>query len=194
MLSQPIGSLRDTGKIATAPPQTSVADAAALMLAHGVGAVVVVDEGTLAGIFTEHDIVYRVIAPGLDARAVRIGEVMTREPLDDRPGVDARPGARPHARARHPSPAGGPRRQARRHGLRARRARPGARGLRLRGAPTRKLSLGRGPGVPLHAGFSMSSDPSALIWLKRPAARCPTLHRRRRVAVVRRPIRSRCLA
>ena len=80
MLSQPIGSLKDTGKIVTAPPQTSVADAAALMLAHGVGAVVVVDKGTLAGIFTEHDIVYRVVAPGLDALAVRIGEVMTREP------------------------------------------------------------------------------------------------------------------
>jgi CBS domain-containing protein len=81
MLNQPIGSLKDTAKVVTAPAQTSVAEAAGLMLAHGVGAVLVVDNDTLAGIFTEHDIVSRVIAPGRDPIAVHIGEVMTREPL-----------------------------------------------------------------------------------------------------------------
>ena len=62
MLSQPIRSLKDTGKVVTAAPQTSVAEAAAMMLAHGVGAVVVVDNGAITGIFTEHDVVRRVLA------------------------------------------------------------------------------------------------------------------------------------
>lgn len=81
MLSQPVGSLKDNGKVVTVKPDTSVAEAATLMLANGVSAVVVVENGLLAGIFTEHDIASRVIAPGRDVRAVQIGEVMSREPL-----------------------------------------------------------------------------------------------------------------
>jgi CBS domain-containing protein len=81
MLHQPIGSLKDTAKVVSVPPQASVAEAAAAMLEHGVGAVLVIDDGVLVGIFTEHDIVSRVIAGGLDPNAVRVREVMTREPL-----------------------------------------------------------------------------------------------------------------
>ena len=81
MLSQPIGSLKDTAKIVTAPAQTSVAAAAALMLTHGVGAILVVENEALVGIFTEHDVVSRVIAPGRDPREVDLAAVMTREPL-----------------------------------------------------------------------------------------------------------------
>jgi len=81
MLSQPVGSLEETAKVVMAAPQTSVAEASSLMLAKGVSAVLVVEDGALAGIFTEHDIVSRVIAPGRDAHTVPIGEVMTRGPL-----------------------------------------------------------------------------------------------------------------
>ena len=81
MLNESIRDLKDAGKFVTAGPETSVAEAAELMLANGVGAVVVVANGALAGIFTERDIVSRVIVPGRDARSVRLGEVMTREPL-----------------------------------------------------------------------------------------------------------------
>ena len=81
MLHQPIRSLKDTEKVVAVPSQTSVAEAAASMLAHGVSAVVVVDAGVLVGIFTEHDIVSRVIAGGRDPSGVQVGEVMTREPL-----------------------------------------------------------------------------------------------------------------
>ena len=81
MLSQPIGSLEDTGKVVSASPQTSVAEVAMLMLAQRVGAVLVIDEGLLAGILTEHDIVSRVIAAGRDVAQVQLREVMTREPL-----------------------------------------------------------------------------------------------------------------
>ena len=81
MLSQPIGTLADTAKVVSASPQTSVAAAAALMLGHRVGAVLVIDGGSLVGIVTEHDILARVIAPGRDVTAVQLHEVMTREPL-----------------------------------------------------------------------------------------------------------------
>jgi CBS domain-containing protein len=81
MLSQPIGSLKDTGKVVTAAPQASVAEAVAMMLAHGVTAIVVVENDAISGIFTEHDVVSRVIAGGRDPQTVRLDEVMTREPL-----------------------------------------------------------------------------------------------------------------
>ena len=51
------------------------------MLARVFGAVVVVEDGPLVGIFTEQDAVFRVIARGLDAHAVPVGEVMTPRPV-----------------------------------------------------------------------------------------------------------------
>lgn len=39
------------------------------------------DPGALAGIFTEHDLMTRVVAPGLDPARVRLAEVLTREPF-----------------------------------------------------------------------------------------------------------------
>ena len=81
MLHQPIRSLKDTGKVVAVPLQASVAEAAASMGEHGMGAVLVIDGGVLVGILTEHDIVSRVIAGGLDPSAVQVRDVMTREPL-----------------------------------------------------------------------------------------------------------------
>ena len=52
-----------------------------MMLMDGKGAVVVIERGAIAGIFTENDIVSRVIADGRDPAAVTIGEVMTPDPL-----------------------------------------------------------------------------------------------------------------
>ena len=44
-------------------------------------AVVVVDpQGRLIGIFTERDLLRRVVVPGRDPRQTRVGEVMTRNP------------------------------------------------------------------------------------------------------------------
>lgn len=41
------------------------------------GEVVVLDKGRVAGIFTERDLVYRVLEPGKDPKTTRIAEVMT---------------------------------------------------------------------------------------------------------------------
>jgi len=61
-------------------PETTVSKAAELMARKKTGAVMVVDQERLVGIFTERDALFRVIARGLDARTTRLAEVMTREP------------------------------------------------------------------------------------------------------------------
>jgi CBS domain-containing protein len=73
-------------------PKTTVADAARIMKQHSVGALMVVDEGELVGIFTERDALFRVIAEGLDPKTVRVVAVMTRNPVTihpEKPFADA---------------------------------------------------------------------------------------------------------
>jgi CBS domain-containing protein len=81
MFSVRIRNMMELEKMVTASPQATVADAARLMAGGGVGAVMVVDDEALTGIFTERDAVFRVIAAGLDARTTRLAEVMTPSPL-----------------------------------------------------------------------------------------------------------------
>jgi CBS domain-containing protein len=57
-----------------------VSNAAKLMASSNVGAVMVVDGESLVGIFTERDVVFRVVAPGRDPNETRIGDVMTTGP------------------------------------------------------------------------------------------------------------------
>ena len=63
----------------TVAASTTVGDAARLMAAHQIGAVAVLDGERLAGIFTERDLLIRVVAPGLDAQATAVGDVMSTE-------------------------------------------------------------------------------------------------------------------
>ena len=60
-------------------PDATVLDAALLMNEHRVGALVVLDGGRLAGIFTERDVLRRIVAERRDPAATPIHEVMTRE-------------------------------------------------------------------------------------------------------------------
>lgn len=57
------------------------------MLEEGVGSVAVTEEGKLVGIFTERDVL-TLAGEATDLDAVRVGDVMTREPVT----VDARVG------------------------------------------------------------------------------------------------------
>ena len=70
----------ENSKLLTAPPETTVADAARLMAHMNVGAVVIMDHEQVAGIFTERDAVFRVIAQGRNAETTLLTEVMTGEP------------------------------------------------------------------------------------------------------------------
>ena len=61
--------------------KTTVTDAAQMMQKRNIGAVMVVDEhGHLAGIFTERDALFRVLAPARDPGKTRIAQVMTKNP------------------------------------------------------------------------------------------------------------------
>jgi len=80
MFDEPIRKMMHRRKLLTAPPETPVSKAARLMAKRNVGAVLVVAEGELVGIFTERDIAFRVVARGLEARTTRLAEVMTPAP------------------------------------------------------------------------------------------------------------------
>lgn len=62
------------------PSTTSVATAAKMMAEAGIGAVMIVENELLVGIFTERDALFRVLAPGRDPATTLVGEVMTVEP------------------------------------------------------------------------------------------------------------------
>jgi CBS domain-containing protein len=80
MYSQPIRDVMEKKKLVTALPQTTVSKAAKLMERRKVGALMVVAEGRLVGIFTERDAVVRVIARGRDPQTTCLAEVMTTAP------------------------------------------------------------------------------------------------------------------
>jgi CBS domain-containing protein len=58
-------------------PSDTVLDVVALTLPAKMGAVVVVDAGRLVGIFTERDVMLKVVHGRRDPRKTRVGEVMT---------------------------------------------------------------------------------------------------------------------
>lgn len=62
-------------------PDDTVQEAVARMNARKLGSVVVLAEGALRGIFTERDVLTRVVAAGRDPKTTRIHEVMTAGPL-----------------------------------------------------------------------------------------------------------------
>ena len=75
-----VRSIIEHQNLLTASPETTVSKAAGLMKRSQVGAIIVVERGRLAGIFTERDALFRVIAEGRDPQATRLADVMTRDP------------------------------------------------------------------------------------------------------------------
>lgn len=67
-------------------PRQTVGDAIQIMDLHNVGCVVVMERGALVGMFTERDLVRRVLARGLDPEETLLFEVMTRDPDAISPG------------------------------------------------------------------------------------------------------------
>lgn len=63
----------------TAPPTATVREAVERMAERRVGAILVVDDGKLVGIFSERDAMQRVLAVGLDANRTPLSEVCTHE-------------------------------------------------------------------------------------------------------------------
>lgn len=58
-------------------PTMSIHDAVAEMNRHRVGSVLVIENGKLVGIFTERDVLRRVVGAGIDPKRSLVSEVMT---------------------------------------------------------------------------------------------------------------------
>lgn len=80
MFDMPVKDVMARKAVLKATPRVTVRKAARMMAEKNAGAVLVVDQERLVGIFTERDIVFRVVALGLDPGKTRIAEAMTRDP------------------------------------------------------------------------------------------------------------------
>ena len=65
------------GSIASLGPAATVLDAAQLMNDRHIGSVLVIDDDRLVGIFTERDVLRRIVADQRDPASTPIAEVMT---------------------------------------------------------------------------------------------------------------------
>jgi len=68
-------------EIHTITAEQTVIEAARQMVANNIGAIAVLRDGELAGIFSERDIMKRVVAEARDPARTRVSEVMTANPL-----------------------------------------------------------------------------------------------------------------
>lgn len=68
-------------------PTATVRDAVRLMNDNGVGAMLVLIDNQPLGIFTERDVLRRVVDAGKDPRSTRVGEVMTTELITVEPST-----------------------------------------------------------------------------------------------------------
>jgi CBS domain-containing protein len=81
MFDLPIKKVMERKKFISAAPTRTVSQAARLMASKNAGAVLVLEDEKLVGIFTERDVVFRVIAEGLDPKITTLSAVMTPAPI-----------------------------------------------------------------------------------------------------------------
>jgi len=79
LMEQAIKSLGSHLQVRISPSAT-VAEAVRLMKRNRTGCVLVVSDSVLAGIFTERDLLLKLIGTGKDLERINISDVMTREP------------------------------------------------------------------------------------------------------------------
>jgi len=69
--------------------KTRVRDAVDVMISRNIGAVLISERRILTGIFTERDVLTRVVGTDRDARELRLIDVMTRNPIRLPPSATA---------------------------------------------------------------------------------------------------------
>ncbi len=74
----PLHSLIKVPQVVTLPPTATVSEAAQKMAEHLVGSVIVMEGEKLVGIFTERDLLNRVVAKELDAKKTPLSQVMSK--------------------------------------------------------------------------------------------------------------------
>jgi CBS domain-containing protein len=65
----------------TAEAHQTVLEVASMMVEHNIGAVPVLQDGQLTGIFSERDLMSRVVVGGKDPARITVSQVMTEDPL-----------------------------------------------------------------------------------------------------------------
>jgi CBS domain-containing protein len=80
-----IGNLMKGQVLVSVEAHQSVLEVARLMVNHNIGAVPVLKDGQLVGIFSERDLMSRVVVNGKDPAQTRVTEVMTSDPLTIEP-------------------------------------------------------------------------------------------------------------
>jgi CBS domain-containing protein len=80
VMPRSIRMIIENQEVVSASASTTVHEAAQLMRLRKVGAVMVIEDGRLVGIFTERDALFRVVADDRDAQHTQLSEVMTRSP------------------------------------------------------------------------------------------------------------------
>ncbi|RFA29054.1 hypothetical protein CAI21_11475 [Alkalilimnicola ehrlichii] len=88
-MDNPISEILEAkqGQVYAVSPDATVTAAVHLMNEKNIGAVAVVEDGKLVGIFTERDVLRRVIDRDLDPGATPLYEVMTRQLAFVRPAT-----------------------------------------------------------------------------------------------------------
>jgi CBS domain-containing protein len=67
--------------VATLSSSASVGDAVAFLAEHGIGAIPVVDDGAVVGIFSERDVIRLIAREGTEALAQPLSAAMTASPV-----------------------------------------------------------------------------------------------------------------
>ena len=80
MLERTIRHIIENQELVTATADMTVSEAARVMKQRHVGAVMVVEDGKLVGVFTERDALFRVVAEGRDTKTTPLAGVMTHNP------------------------------------------------------------------------------------------------------------------
>jgi CBS domain-containing protein len=82
--------ISDKGRqVQTVTPDVTVADAVRKMHELNIGALLVTEAEQLVGIFTERDVLFRVVNENLDPKSTRVAQVMTADPLAVKPTTTA---------------------------------------------------------------------------------------------------------
>lgn len=78
-LQQPI-DLSELQPVVGVTPQTLISDVVDIMLTKRLGCVVVTEDDLLVGLFTERDLLCKVVPKGIDISSTPVSSVMTRRP------------------------------------------------------------------------------------------------------------------
>ena len=94
---------KKTAGVIAIPPDATVKEAARLMHEHRIGALAVAEGPAIRGIFTERDVLWRVVSEGRDAATTTVREVMTTDVIVVRPDreIDEIESILMHHRIRH---------------------------------------------------------------------------------------------